>query len=356
MTSSSFPKISFGIIVFNGEPFTKYCLRALYPFAHEIIVAEGACPGAAPLATADGHSTDGTLENLYRFQQEEDPEKKVHVITRKGFWSEKDEQSRAYAERATGDYLWQIDIDEFYQPEDMKRVLDMLRQDSDITAVSFQQVTFWGGFDYTADSWYLRSGADVCFRIFRWGPSFQYITHRPPTIQDAHGRDVRKIKWIDGKALARMGIIFYHYSLVFPKQVEEKCEYHSGRDVARYWEGPSWAKECFHQLSRPYRVHNVYTHPSWLEHFKGVHPPQIEALRRDLKSGVIPMKMRRTDDVEILLHSFRYRCGRLLLKMAFPFWRRLSRPWNQFLWIVTHPLKIASGIKRRALRLFARLV
>ena len=32
-----------------------------------------------------------------------------------GFWpGEKDEQSRAYAARATGDYLWQVDVDEFY--------------------------------------------------------------------------------------------------------------------------------------------------------------------------------------------------------------------------------------------------
>ena len=34
-------KITFGIIVLNGEPFTKYCLRQLYPFAYEIIVVEG---------------------------------------------------------------------------------------------------------------------------------------------------------------------------------------------------------------------------------------------------------------------------------------------------------------------------
>ena len=32
----------------------------------------------------------------------------------------------AYAERATGDYLWQVDMDEFYRPEEMHIVLDML--------------------------------------------------------------------------------------------------------------------------------------------------------------------------------------------------------------------------------------
>jgi hypothetical protein len=40
-------RVSFGIIVLNGEPFTRYNLRALYPFAHEIIVVEVASPFAA---------------------------------------------------------------------------------------------------------------------------------------------------------------------------------------------------------------------------------------------------------------------------------------------------------------------
>jgi len=43
---------------------------------------------------------------------------------RDGFWpGEKDEQSRAYAERATGDWLWQVDVDEFYHPTDIERVM-----------------------------------------------------------------------------------------------------------------------------------------------------------------------------------------------------------------------------------------
>lgn len=88
---SDLPKITFGIIVLNGEPFTRYCLRALYPFAHEIIVVEGACKAAAGVATAEGHSSDGTLETLHQFQAEEDSEGKIQIISRDGFWSEKDE-------------------------------------------------------------------------------------------------------------------------------------------------------------------------------------------------------------------------------------------------------------------------
>src|SRR3546814_13971834 len=65
---------------------------------------------------------------------EEDPEDKVVIVTAEdeghpdGFWpGEKDEQSRAYAKRATGNYLWQIDVDEFYRSEDIEAVIEIGR-------------------------------------------------------------------------------------------------------------------------------------------------------------------------------------------------------------------------------------
>ena len=61
-------KISFGLIVLNGYPFITYNLKSIYPFAHEIIVVEGACPSASNVATFDGHSIDGTLQLLYDFK------------------------------------------------------------------------------------------------------------------------------------------------------------------------------------------------------------------------------------------------------------------------------------------------
>ena len=134
--STALPRVTFGIMVLNGQPFTRYCLRSLYPYAHEIIVVEGGHEDARAVTTPDGHSIDGTLEVLRRFKEEEDPQDKVQIVTRDGFWPKTDEygnhrthQSRAYAERATGDYLWQVDIDEFYLPRDMARVLDMLARD-----------------------------------------------------------------------------------------------------------------------------------------------------------------------------------------------------------------------------------
>lgn len=309
------PRVTFGIIVLNGEPFTRYCLRALYPFAHEIIVVEGACNKAAAIATPSGHSTDRTLETLHHFKAEEDPENKVQIVVREGFWGEKDEQSRAYAERATGDYLWQIDIDEFYQPGDMQAILKMLSNDPRITTLSFKQLTFWGGFDYNVDGWHLRRGAGIYHRLFKWGPGYRYAAHRPPTVTDPSGRDLRSVKWLSGQGLARDNILLYHYSLLFPKQVIEKCRYYDDAPWVSRNRYRVWAEQNYLRLKNPFRVHNLYDQPSWLERFSGCHPPQIEEMRRDIRAGRVEVGLRATDDIEHILQSPKYKLGRLGLKL-----------------------------------------
>ena len=101
--------------------------------------------------------------------------------------------SQAYAQRATGDYLWQVDVDEFYQPAELlQAVCDLLVEQPAITALSFESVFFWAAPDYRVDSWYLRRGAAEFHRLFKWGAGYRYVTHRPPTVVDAQGRDLRE--------------------------------------------------------------------------------------------------------------------------------------------------------------------
>lgn len=305
------PRVSFGMIVLNGEPFLRYNLRALYPFAHEIIVVEGAAPAAHASATPDGHSLDGTLETLHRFKGEEDPENKLIIVTKDGFWSEKDEMSQAYAARATGDYLWQIDSDEFYMPEDMQAVLELLHDDPSITAVSFPMITFWGDIHTVADSWYLRRGAGIFHRLFKWGKGYHYKTHRPPTVLDEQGRDTRKLHWLNGAAMRARGVFLYHYSLLLPLQVVRKSDYYTNHFDAAY---NKWAEQHYLRLNNPFRVHNVFTYPSWLERYEGKHPPQVLALWDDLQRGVWNMETRPMADAQALLNSRLYALGRACVK------------------------------------------
>lgn len=325
------PRITFGVIVLNGEPFTRYNLRALYPFAHEIIVVEGAAPAAAAVATKDGHSRDDTLEVLRRFKRDEDSEHKVTIVTaedegyRDGFWpGEKDEQSRAYARRATGDFLWQVDIDEFYLPEHMEEILTLLEKDPAASGASFHQITFWGNLRTEVDGWFLRRGMSIYHRLFRWGPGYRYVTHRPPTVHDTAGRDLRTGGWLDAVALRRRGIVLHHYSLLFPKQVEEKCIYYGAAPLFARADAPDWYHDVFMALRRPYRVHNVYDYPSWLGSYRGKHPPQVLVMMADIAAGGVAVEMRPMQDVERLLDSPAYRAGRRFLIMVEP----LDRWWR----------------------------
>jgi hypothetical protein len=308
------------MIVLNGEPFTRYNLRSLYPWAHQIVVVEGACRAAAAVADAQGHSADGTLEELRRFRAEEDPDGKITIVTAEdeghvnGFWpGEKNEMSQAYAKRATGDYLWQVDVDEFYREEDMPRIVDLLVHGAD--AVTFPTRSFWGGIQFETDGEYLRSnGAREYHRLFRWGPGYRYTTHRPPTVVDDQSRDLRTRRWISAAALEREGVFLYHYFMLLPKQVREKSAYYSCVDWAEFRDMQLWSQETFFQLKNPFRVHNVYQVPlSWLQEYRGPHPRQLPKMIAGILDGRHPqITLRATADIQRVIGSLRYRAGRFV--------------------------------------------
>ncbi len=346
---SDLPRITFGIIVLNGEPFTRYNLTALYPFAHEIIVVEGAAPSARDFATSSGHSADGTLDILRRFQREEDPENKVIVVTAEdeghadGFWTEKDEMSQAYARRTTGSYLWQVDMDEFYRPEDMQKVIKMLADDPAITAATFQVKTFWGGLTAHTDGIFLRWEAQNFHRLFAWEPGYEYVTHRPPTVRDDRGRDLRARHAISGPEMARCGIFLYHYSLVFPFQIDFKLAYYGNMDrsqnIPLQHQRQRW-HDNFFSLADPLYVDDtsVLGEPSWLVSYPGPHPQVIRQLWQDIKAGSVTVRLRPTSDIERLLHRPGYRVLTRMLPLFYA-----PREWSG-------RIRRAAGRLRRRLR------
>lgn len=310
-------KITFGMIVLNGEPFVKYNLTAIYPFAHQIIIVEGACLSAVSVARPDGHSSDGTLETLYHFKREMDPENKVTIVTavdegyEDGFWPEKDEMSRAYAKRATGNYLWQIDSDEFYHEKEMVRLMDVLRvQKPDM--VTFPMIAFWGSPDYIVDGFYhIRDKHDQIPRLFAWGPGYTYATHRPATVFDEHGVDLRKKHCLRASDLKRIRIYMYHYSILFPHQVFNKVRYYKHLLNSRI---DSWEESVFLRLEKPFRAHNVYQHISWLEPFRGENPASILEMMADIRNQTVKVAQRDCTDVENLLAKRHYRIATTLLR------------------------------------------
>lgn len=129
----------------------------------------------------------------------------------------------------------------------------------------------------------------------------------------------------------------YHYSLVFPVQVREKCDYYSKATWSPLNRMQIWAEDNFFHLRNPFRVHNVYSHISWLERFEGKHPAQIELMWHDIESKKIDIEIRRTDDIEDLLNSHSYRYRRFFVKYIL----------NAVDCVLFYGRRYASKIKRR---------
>lgn len=331
------PRVTFGILALNAQPFLEANLRAIYPFAHQIIVVEGAVRSARRLATAEGHSTDGTLEMLHRFQAEQDPQHKLEIVLAQevgyadGLWPEKDEMSQAYAERAMGDWLWQVDADEFYLPEDMAAVLAMLDQEPQITAVSFPYLEFFGSFGaLITGKWHLHDHPRF-HRLFSWGPGYQYASHRPPTVLDAHGRDLRSLQWIADPRRDGQPIFLRHYSYVLPKQARQKVDYYAGVNwTDEFRENQRWYDESYIALRNPFFLgERGFPIFQWLERFKGEHPPEIQVLRQQLESGELAYEQRNGADIKRLLKTGWYRLASGLLRIVLPLYWKLRSAFRR---------------------------
>tara|TARA_R110000796_G_scaffold183100_6_gene299545 strand:- start:465 stop:1331 length:867 start_codon:yes stop_codon:yes gene_type:complete len=215
-------KIAFGMIVFNGDFVLKECLESVYPYATQILISEG--PVRYWQDQGYTTSTDRTNEILSNFP---DPENKITVVH--GQFEEKDEECRAYMPymRDDIDYIWNLDSDEIYKPEDIEKIIKILEEES-YTSVGIRSCSFYGGFDNFIGGFELAK--DNFLRIFKVYPNATWKTHRPPTIVAPAGTETLPEKHLDSDTLwDKHGVQMYHYSYVFPRQVREKIAYYKAK-------------------------------------------------------------------------------------------------------------------------------
>lgn len=276
-------KISFGMIVFNGDYVLKENLESIYPFAHEIVISEG--PVAHYQKQGFKESTDDTLNIIKNFP---DPDRKIKLI--QGPWSNKDSMCHAFLKPMTGDYVWHVDSDEIYKPEDMQKVIEYLEKNKDSCySMSFKLCSFYGGFKRQI------SGFEETFEVHRIkkiipGKS-RWLTHRPPTmIWPPTGKKCREMGHVNHNVTDKWGIRIFHYSFVFPTQVKAKTKYYYDRSpkgiISNYWDRlfVPWMRaktdQEKHQVELPTRGVHVWLPnrrgEAFTKNFAGKHPEAVE--------------------------------------------------------------------------------
>lgn len=252
-------KIAFGMIVLNGNYVLRETLESIYPYANQILIAEG--PVSWWQSQGVMTSTDGTNDVIDNFP---DPDNKISIIH--STYNEKDEQCQAYMQylRDDNDYIWNVDSDEVFKPDDIEKIIDLLTNHK-YTTVSFKSLSFYGGFDNVIGGF----EENVPFmRIRKIYPGSYWKTHRPPTIAHKPGVRVLPEKVLDYNTLANnYGIRMYHYSYVFPDQVNQKIEYYKktiSKDIS--------IDDYFNKVYLPWVTSNTDNEKRSIENmYQGVH-------------------------------------------------------------------------------------
>jgi hypothetical protein len=285
-------KISFGMIVFNGDFVLRENLQSIYPFAHEIVISEGPVKHYQGLGYTT--STDDTVDIIKSFP---DPDKKITLLQE--CWKNKNAMCHAFLSKMTGDYVWHVDSDEIYKEDDIKKILNYLEKNDSCYSMSFKLNSFYGGLNHKI------TGFEETFEVHRIkriipGKSV-WKTHRPPTmIWPLTGKTCKEMGHVDHNITDSWGVRIFHYSFVFPSQVKAKTVYYYNRDprgiVPNYWDNlfVPWMKtqddRKKHQIEMPTRGVHVWLPnrrgDTFTARFDGEHPLLVEKSREKIETRI----------------------------------------------------------------------
>ena len=133
-------------ITVSGYTQAYNVMNSDYPWRESINSLLGFC---SEVVVLDGGSTDGTYEELLKWAKEED---RLVVRQLKRDWDNprfalyNGQQKAAARTLCTGEWCWQVDIDEVVHEEDYEKVDKILRQiPKSVKLVSLPVIEYWGG-------------------------------------------------------------------------------------------------------------------------------------------------------------------------------------------------------------------
>jgi hypothetical protein len=116
------PRLVQCIQALNEGEFITQVMGSIYNEVDVILVIEGAVANH-PKATKDGHSLDDTVAKIEAFKRDSDPDNKVRFISIKKPWKNLEELKQMFLSMSCpGDWIIINDADEFFKPEDIRRV------------------------------------------------------------------------------------------------------------------------------------------------------------------------------------------------------------------------------------------
>lgn len=211
----------------NEEEFAAAVLGSIYNEVDRILVIEGAVENR-PNATEDGHSTDRTAEILADFKKNRDPDNKLIIISIPKFWKNLEEMKQTFLDMSVpGDWILINDADEFYKPEDIRR----LRKAIDLNPHACEFVPnflhFYGDFNHVAvpgPEWQPQHQ-----RVFKYVRGMKYNSH--PVVTDPAGHCTYFSPHYQARRIMLNDFFIYHYGyarISMDDIMQQKQAYYQG--------------------------------------------------------------------------------------------------------------------------------
>jgi cellulose synthase/poly-beta-1,6-N-acetylglucosamine synthase-like glycosyltransferase len=144
------PRLVQAIQCHNEEEFIEHTLASIYDEVDQIIVVEGAVKNR-PNSTEDGHSTDRTAAIINYFKETRDPYNKVLFIQISQPFENLEALKQTFVDLVNpGDWLIINDADEFYRPEDIRRLRVAIDRYPHICEFVPVFLHFYGDFNHIA--------------------------------------------------------------------------------------------------------------------------------------------------------------------------------------------------------------
>jgi hypothetical protein len=226
------PKLVQCIQTFNEEEFIGLTLQSIYDEVDQIIVIEGAV-GDREDATNDGHSTDRTLEIIEDFKANHDLYHRVQLIKIKRSWKSLEEIKQTFLDiTSVGDWLIINDCDEFYRPEDIKRLRVAIDRYPHAHEFIPAMVHFYRDFDHIA-----RMGPEWSAthqRLIKNSGGMKYNSH--PVVSMSDGNCSYFSPWMQSRRFTINNFIIFHFGYArsnLDEVIRKKQDYYE-KELAKH--------------------------------------------------------------------------------------------------------------------------
>jgi len=294
-------RISYAMNVLNGEPFIRHQLESIYRHADEIIIVEGAYKKFKHAAT-NYHSMDNTLQLIREFP---DKDSKIKVISNDCYYDDRLEMCNEFMKIASGDIIWQVDCDEFYDESTHQLVRKLMASDSDLDEIRFKFKDYYKNLNLTINGYY-----DIFSevrRVFRIKRGDLWASQRPPIIWRDNKIYVPK-KIITGCEMKEKGHIMHNATMLFDKQVCDKFKYYSAMWRKSNPNFRRWYNESWISAQRNFSITGINERFTYLRWSSTIPPKELMDMMQFLKGkgGQSSFLMHHADELNQRVKSLGY--------------------------------------------------